>query len=99
MEFVQTSINNRIGFISLNRPDKRNALNYQFVTELKEAFQSFSENAAVKVIVLKAEGIAFCAGADLDYLQQLQHNTYEENLVDSTHLMELYKLIYTLNKV
>lgn len=99
MEFVQTSIKDRIGFISLNRPDKRNALNFQFVSELKEAFQSFSENPDVKVIILKAEGIAFCAGADLEYLQQLQHNTYEENLADSTHLMELYKLIYTLNKV
>lgn len=99
MEFVQTSIKDRIGFISLNRPDKRNALNFQFVCELKEAFQSFSKNGDVKVIILKAEGIAFCAGADLEYIQQLQHNTYEENLVDSTHLMELYKLIYTLNKV
>lgn len=99
MEFVQTSIKDRIGYISLNRPDKRNALNFQFVSELKEAFQSFSKNTDVKVIILKAEGIAFCAGADLEYIQQLQHNTYEENLADSTHLMELYKLIYTLNKV
>jgi len=99
MEFVKTHIHERIGYISLNRSDKRNALNFQFVTELKEAFQSFSENTSVKIIVLKAEGSAFCAGADLEYLQQLQDNTYEENLADSTHLMELYKLIYTLNKV
>lgn len=99
MDFVQTSINERIGFIILNRPEKRNALNFQFVSELKEAFQSFAKNPSVKVIVLKAEGISFCAGADLEYIQQLQHNTYEENLADSTHLMELYKLIYTLNKV
>jgi methylglutaconyl-CoA hydratase len=99
MEFVKKHIHERIGYISLNRSDKRNALNFQFVTELKEAFQSFSENTDVKIIVLKAEGPAFCAGADLEYLQQLQDNTYEENLADSTHLMELYKLIYTLNKV
>jgi methylglutaconyl-CoA hydratase len=99
MEFVHTNIKDRIGYISLNRPDKRNALNFQFVSELKAAFQSFSENKDVKVIILKAEGIAFCAGADLEYIQQLQHNNYEENLADSIHLMELYKLIYTLNKV
>jgi methylglutaconyl-CoA hydratase len=99
MEFVKTHIHERIGYISLNRSDKRNALNFQFVTELKEAFQSFSKNTSVKIIILKAEGSAFCAGADLEYLQQLQDNTYEENLADSTHLMELYKLIYTLNKV
>jgi len=99
MEFVKTDINDRIGYITLNRPDKRNALNFQFVTELKESFEAFSEDPTVKVIVLKAEGAVFCAGADLDYLQQLQNNTFEENLVDSTHLMELYKLIYTLKKV
>lgn len=99
MEFVQTHIDNRIGYITLNRPEKRNALNFQFVSELKESFKMFSADDNVKVIVLKAEGGVFCAGADLDYLQQLQNNTYEENLVDSTHLMELYKLIYTLDKV
>jgi len=99
MEFVKTDISERIGYITLNRPDKRNALNFQFVTELKESFAAFSEDPTVKVIVLKAEGAVFCAGADLEYLQQLQNNTYEENLVDSTHLMELYKLIYTLKKV
>jgi methylglutaconyl-CoA hydratase len=99
MEFVQTNISDRIGYVILNRPEKRNALNYQFVSELKESFLAFSKNDAVKVIVLKAEGVTFCAGADLEYLQQLQNNTFEENLADSTHLMELYKLIYTLNKV
>ena len=99
MEFVKTELSNRIGYITLNRPDKRNALNFQFVSELKESFELFSKNQDVKVIVLKAEGVVFCAGADLDYIQKLQSNTYEENRVDSTHLMELYKLIYTLNKV
>jgi methylglutaconyl-CoA hydratase len=99
MKFIQTTITDRIGFIVLNRPDKRNALNFEFVSELKECFTEFSKNDAVKVIVLKAEGTSFCAGADLEYIQQLQNNTYEENLVDSTHLMELYHMIYTLNKV
>lgn len=99
MEFVKTLISDRIGYIILNRPDKRNALNDLFVSELKESFQAFSVNDDVKVIVLKAEGLAFCAGADLEYIQQLQHNTYDQNLADSRQLMELYKLIYTLNKV
>lgn len=99
MEFVKTSISDRIGYIILNRPDKRNALNDTFVRELKESFQSFAANDAVKVIVLKAEGLTFCAGADLEYIQKLQNNSYEENLADSMHLMELYTLIYRLNKV
>jgi len=99
MKFIKTEIKDRIGYIIINRAEKRNALNYEVVKELKETFHSFSLNDLVKVIVLKADGNIFCAGADLEYLQELQNNTYEENLEDSTHLMELYKMIYTLNKV
>ncbi|MEL7002123.1 MAG: enoyl-CoA hydratase-related protein [Bacteroidota bacterium] len=99
MEFVQFESENNIGFITINRPDKRNALNYQVVSELKEAFSKASEDNSVKVIIFKANGKAFCAGADLAYLQQLQANTYEENLEDSSHLKELFYQIYTLNKV
>ncbi len=99
MKYIQYSAANRIGFITLNRPDKRNALNFEVVAELKNAFTTAALDDNVKVIVLKANGKAFCAGADLEYLQQLQKNTYEENLADSNHLKELFHQIYTLNKV
>lgn len=99
MEFVTYTTENRIAYITLNRPDKRNALNYQVVSELKEAFAKATEDNEAKVIVLKANGAAFCAGADLAYLQQLQKNTFEENLEDSSHLKELFYQIYTHNKV
>ncbi len=94
MDFVRYEVNNRVATITLDRPDKRNALSGEMVTELKTAFGQASEDENVKVIVLAAEGDAFCAGADLAYLQQLQSNTYEENLADSSHLMELFKMIY-----
>ncbi|MBL3658516.1 enoyl-CoA hydratase/isomerase family protein [Fulvivirga sediminis] len=99
MQFVKYEIEDRIGYITLNRPEKRNALSYEVVTELKEAFSRASEDEQVKVVVLAAEGKAFCAGADLAYIQQLQSNTFEENLEDSNHLKELFYQIYTLNKV
>ena len=57
-----------------------------------------AESNKVKVIVLKAEGTVFSAGADLSYLQQLQKNSYEENLHDSHHLKELYLKIYSCKK-
>lgn len=69
------------------------------VTELKAAFRQFFEAEDCKIIVLKAKGEVFSAGADLGYLQQLQKNTYEENRADSRHLMELYEMIYTGPKV
>lgn len=94
MDFVKYEVSNRVATITLNRPEKRNALSGEVVTELKSAFSRASEDELVKVVVLAAEGDAFCAGADLAYLQQLQNNTYEENLEDSSHLMELFKMIY-----
>ncbi|GAA5022240.1 enoyl-CoA hydratase [Marivirga lumbricoides] len=99
MEYTKIEIKDRIGYITLNRPDKRNALSYEFVAEIKQAFNELKENKEVKVIILRAEGKAFCAGADLAYIQGLQNNTYEENLEDSNHLKELFYQIYTYPKV
>lgn len=97
-ELVLYHTENRIGYITLNRPEKRNALNAEMVTAIKNAFTTAENDEACKGIVLQANGEAFCAGADLAYLQQLQNNTYEENLADSSHLMELFKQIYTGKK-
>ncbi|HEY8402681.1 MAG TPA: enoyl-CoA hydratase-related protein [Cytophagaceae bacterium] len=99
MALVNYSVIDRIATISINRPDKKNALNFEVVSELKNAFDQAEKDASVKVVILTGEGDVFCAGADLEYLQTLQKNSYEENLKDSTHLMELYKKIYTLKKV
>jgi methylglutaconyl-CoA hydratase len=80
MNYATYSVSNRIGYITLNRPDKRNALSYELVSELKDYFTKAAADDNVKVVVLKANGESFCAGADLGYLQQLQKFTYEENL-------------------
>lgn len=89
----------RVGYITLNRPEKRNALSYEMVSEIKLVFMEAEADKDCKVIVIRANGEAFCAGADLAYLQQLQKNTYDENLADSRHLMELFQLIYHSKKV
>lgn len=99
MNLTQYKVEDRIGYITLNRPEKRNALNEEFVNELSATFEQAENDSACKVIVLKAEGKAFCAGADLAYLQQLQKNTREENENDSRNLMELFNRIYNGPKV
>lgn len=96
---VLYSISQRIATITINRPEKRNALNPELVAELTAAFVKASTDDGVKVIVLKANGSTFSAGADLAYLQQLQQNTYEENLADSENLKNLFTTIYYLPKV
>lgn len=99
MSWIKTEVKDRLAYISICRAEKRNALNEAVVLELLDALKSAEKNSAVKVIILTGEGNTFCAGADLEYLQKLEANSYEENLKDSTQLMELYKTIYTLSKI
>jgi methylglutaconyl-CoA hydratase len=99
LRFLQYEVEGRLAYITLNRPAKRNALSADVVTELKQAFETAEADDDVKVIILRASGDVFCAGADVKYLQELQANTYQENLADSTHLMQLFHQIYTLKKV
>ncbi|WKZ60820.1 MAG: enoyl-CoA hydratase-related protein [Cyclobacteriaceae bacterium] len=99
MNMVEYTVKERIGRITLNRPDKRNALSPEMVEGLKQAFDRAAKDDQVKVILLNASGEAFCAGADLAYLQQLQNFSFEENLADSNQLKELFVNIYTHPKV
>ena len=98
-ELVLYEVKSRVGYITLNRPEKRNALSFELVQHIKDALIVAERDDTCKVIVIRANGEAFCAGADLAYLQQLQQNSYEENLADSQHLMQLFQLIYNNKKV
>ena len=99
LEFASLKIEERVAYITINRPEKRNALNPQLVQDLKDLFSEAEVSKEAKVIVLKANGEAFCAGADLAYLKELQSNTFEENIADSNHLKELFEQIYHNKKV
>jgi len=99
MQYIGYEAKNRIGYITLNRPEKRNALNAELVSELKQSIKLAENDINVKIIVIKASGTAFCTGADLEYLKKLQSFSYEENLKDSVSLTELYKTIYTSEKI
>ncbi len=99
LKFASLKIEERVAYITINRPEKRNALNAQVVQDLKDLFTEAENSSEAKVIVLKATGDAFCAGADLAYLKELQNNTFEENINDSNHLKELFEQIYQNKKV
>jgi methylglutaconyl-CoA hydratase len=99
MKNIQYTVKENVAYITLNRPEKKNALSHDLVTDLKEGFKKAESDDSVKVIILNATGDVFCAGADLEYLQQLQNFSFEQNLSDSTHLKELFLLIYELKKI
>ena len=99
MSFIKYKLENRVATITLNRPDKRNAFNSEMVAELHAALVKADKDINVKVVILKANGDAFCAGADLAYLKELSQYTYAENLADSMQLKEMFQQIYTMTKV
>ncbi len=98
-ELVLYYVNQRIAEITINRPEKRNALNPDLVVALTGAFKQAASDDKVKVVVLKANGNVFSAGADLAYMQQLQENSYAENVADTQLLKNLFETIRTLPKV
>lgn len=92
-------IHNRIGIITLNRPEKRNAFNPELISQLKNAVDDFNTDDEIRAILINAEGKAFSAGADLAYIQSLRSNSLEENVADSTALAEMFEAIYNSPKL
>ncbi|MFQ5569420.1 MAG: enoyl-CoA hydratase/isomerase family protein [Rhodothermales bacterium] len=93
-ELVQYSARKGVATVMLNRPEKRNALNGEMVTALKQAFARAAEEESVRVIVLEGAGKVFSAGADLAALETLQSATPMENTADSEHLASLFEQMY-----
>jgi methylglutaconyl-CoA hydratase len=87
-----------IATIRLNRPEKRNALSPQMLVELERAFEQLCGDDQVRVIVLEGNGRAFCAGADLEYLQAMSRYSALENLSDSLILERTFRTIYRCPK-
>ena len=87
---LEHSPDGRIVTITLNRPDRRNALNQSLVLELTSVLTSLYADSRVRAIVLTGAGTVFSAGADLQALQQLQTASYEENKSDSAALGRLF---------
>lgn len=79
--------------LTLNRPEKRNALNDELITALKDAFREADRDESLRAIVIHGAGRDFCSGADLASLQKIAQASFEENLEDARSLAELFELI------
>src|SRR6266478_4579880 len=84
--------------ITLNRPEKRNALNDELIGSLKDALRRANDDNEVRVIVVAGAGSDFCSGADLAALQKIASASVEENLNDARSLMELFVLIRSVRQ-
>jgi len=81
-----------IRILTLNRPEKRNALNDGLVSELKSAFKWADEDESLRAVVIRGAGKDFCSGADLSALQKTAGASYEENLEDAQSLADLFTM-------
>jgi methylglutaconyl-CoA hydratase len=86
-----------VAFITLNRPEKRNALNDELVAELKTALRRADQDEKNRCIVISGAGSDFCSGADLSALQKISEASTAENLEDANSLMNLFVLIRELH--
>ena len=82
-----------IARVTLNRPEKRNALNDELVAGLKSALRRAHDDDEIRVVILSGAGSDFCAGADLSALQKIANASVAENLDDARSLMELFTLL------
>jgi len=89
-------ISNKSGVhtIRLSRPEVRNAFNDEVIAELKNAFLAVAQDPSVRCVVLAAEGPAFCAGADLNWMRRMADYTQGENLADAGELAAMLQAIY-----
>jgi methylglutaconyl-CoA hydratase len=91
---IKQKIINSTLIISLNRQEKRNALHPDLVAEIKYILAKAEENDEIRSIIITGEGSSFCAGADLEYLKELNNNSTLDNEKDSESLAELFVQIY-----
>lgn len=97
-ETILFGYEDRVGCISLNRPEVHNAFNATMIRELADAFCRVKEDGEVRVVVLTGKGESFCAGADLNWMREIIRYSFEQNYQESLEVAELMHAIYTLPK-
>lgn len=86
-------VDGSIARITLNRPEKRNALNDNLVAGLKDALGQANQDGCVRAVLITGAGRDFCSGADLASLQKISEASVAENVTDARSLMDLFLLI------
>ena len=97
-ETIKVSEAGRVATVTLARPDVRNAFNETTIAELTTAFEWLDAHEGVRAIVLAAEGAAFCAGADLNWMKKMAGYSDDENRADARKLARMLEAIHRCGK-
>ena len=98
MAHLDIRCNSLLATVTLDRPDVRNAFNSDVIAEMTAAFKELGARDDVRCIVLAANGPAFCAGADLNWMRSIADYTRDQNLADAGGLAEMLHVIYSCPK-
>jgi methylglutaconyl-CoA hydratase len=93
---VLYAVDGSVARVTLNRPEKRNALNDAVIAGIKDGLKKASQDERVRVVVISGAGKDFCSGADLSALQKIANASVAENSEDARLLLELFLLIRQL---
>jgi methylglutaconyl-CoA hydratase len=93
---VLYAVDGSVARVTLNRPEKRNALNDAVIAGIKDGLKKASQDERVRVVVIAGAGKDFCSGADLSALQKIANASVAENSEDARLLLELFLLIRQL---
>ena len=94
---LQAAYEAGVATITLNRPEKRNALSFQLLADLLNALDE-AERSDCLVVILTGAGKAFCAGMDLDELKNLTGKSHEQNVEDSRRMAQVFRRLYEFPK-
>ena len=94
---VLSGVEGELATITLNRPEKRNAISSEMIEELVAALDE-AEASAARVIIVTGAGKAFCSGMDLDALKAVAFQSPEQNLQDSRRMARLFRDLYSFSK-
>lgn len=95
---LKIQLGESMAWVNLDRPEVRNAMNAEMIQELTEVFDWLGGRDDIRVVILKGNGAAFCAGADLNYMKDMAAFGREENVADAERLSKLFRTIYFCNK-
>ena len=87
---IQLAYDGGVAALTLNRPEKRNAISFDLIDDLLRALEEVSKSDAI-VLILTGAGKAFCSGLDLDNLKAVLGRTPEQNLQDSRTMVQLFR--------
>jgi methylglutaconyl-CoA hydratase len=95
---IQLAYEGGVAIITLNRPEKRNAISFDLIEDLLRGLDEVAKSDAIVLIVTGA-GKAFCSGMDLENLKSLLGRSPEQNLQDSRTMVKLFRALYEFPKV